>query len=145
MIPIIIDTNIIYSAIYNEKGLERKLVDVAIESDEIQLFAPTAFFDEIRRNLSKKLDFQKNTIDSFLAQLDVIEIRFEEYEPKITEARGLIPHENDVPFVACSLLLNSPVWSGNENHFNALNDSKEVLWFNSKRLLDFFKSEGLLK
>jgi predicted nucleic acid-binding protein len=143
MIPIIIDTNIVYSAIYNEKGLERKLINIAIESDAIQLFAPTTFFEEIRRNLSKKLGFQKNTIDSFLAQFDIIEITFEEYKPKIAEAKRLIPHENDIPFVACALLLNSPVWSGNETHFNALKGSKKVIWFNSKRLLDYFRSKGL--
>ncbi|MHA1373501.1 MAG: PIN domain-containing protein [Promethearchaeota archaeon] len=145
MIPLVVDTNIIYSAIYNKNGIERQLLNFIIDNDEIQLFAPTIFWNEIIRNLSKKLNFQEETVNSILSQFDIIEISPKQYEPKIFEARSLIIHKNDVPFVACALFLNAPIWSGNVTHFQALDKSKKVIWFNSKRLNNYFKKNILKK
>ncbi len=76
MIPLFINKNIIYSVIYNENSIERQLLNRIIDNDEIQLFAPTIFWDEIRRNLSKKLklNFQEEAMNSILFQFDIIEI-----------------------------------------------------------------------
>lgn len=145
MIPLVIDTSIIYSAIYNKNGIERQLLNCIIDNNEIQLFAPAIFWDEILRNLSKKLNFQEETVNSILSQFDIIEISPKQYEPKIVEARSLIFHENDIPFVACALFLNAPIWSGNETHFKALDKSKKVIWFNSKRLNNFLKKNNIDK
>jgi len=144
MIPLVIDANIIYSAIYNKNGIERQLLNSIIENDEIQLFAPAIFWDEIIRNLLKKLNFQEEPVNSILSQFDIIEISPKQYEPKIVEARSLIFHENDVPFVGCALFLNAPIWSGNETHFRTLDKSKKVIWFNSIRLNNFFKKNRLI-
>ena len=38
MIPIVIDTNIFFSAIYNPKGLEREILDLSIEKEEIHQY-----------------------------------------------------------------------------------------------------------
>ncbi|MHA1105351.1 MAG: hypothetical protein ACTSPN_06470 [Promethearchaeota archaeon] len=133
MIPLVVDTNIIYSAIYNKNGIERQLLNFIIDNDEIQLFAPTIFWNEIIRNLSKKLNFQEETVNSILSQFDIIEISPKQYEPKIFEARSLIIHKN------------APIWSGNVTHFQALDKSKKVIWFNSKRLNNYFKKNILKK
>jgi len=145
MIHLVIDTNIVYSAIYNKNGIERQLLNCFIDNNEFQLFAPAIFWDEILRNLSKKLSFNEETVNSIISQFDIIEISPKQYEPKIVEARSLIFHENDVPFVACALFLNAPIWSGNETHFKALDKSKKVIWFNSKRLNNFLKKNNIDK
>lgn len=145
MIHLVIDTNIVYSAIYNKSGIERQLLNCFIDNNEFQLFAPAIFWDEILRNLSKKLNFQEETVNSIISQFDIIKISPKQYEPKIVEARSLIFHENDVPFLACALFLNAPIWSGNETHFKALDKSKKVIWFNSKRLNNFLKKNNIDK
>jgi len=48
MISFVIDSNIFFSAIYNEKGLERKILDLSIEKEEIQIFAPDIFWEEVK-------------------------------------------------------------------------------------------------
>ena len=142
MISLVIDSNILFSALYNIKGLERRILDLILEKDEIQLFAPDILWEELRRNLKIKLNYKTNIIDAFISDFDIIEIPFEEYKVNIIEARKLSSHKNDIPFLAASLLINSPIWSGNEKHFKHLLDSKKIIWFNTRRLYDYLKKEG---
>lgn len=143
MIPLVIDTNILFTALYNISGLERKILNITIEKQEIQLFAPDLFWKEIRRNLQKKLDYQIEEIDILISKFDIIEVPFEKYKIKIPEAKKLISHENDVPFIAVCLLINAPIWSGNKNHLKHLLSQETVLWFNTKRLFNFLNTQGI--
>ena len=68
-----------------------------------------------------------------------------QYESKIVEARSLISHENDIPFVTCALFLNASIWSRNEVHFKVLDKSKKIILFNSKRLNNFFEKNNINK
>ncbi|MHA1488655.1 MAG: PIN domain-containing protein [Promethearchaeota archaeon] len=142
MIPLVIDSNILFSAFYNIKGLERRLLDLLIEKDEIQLFAPDIFWDEIKRNLIKKLGYNKDTINVLISKFSIIKVSQEKYNEYINRAKELIPHEEDFPFIATSLFLNCPIWSGNKKHFKCLENSKEIIWFNSRRLLNYLKEKG---
>lgn len=143
MIPIVIDSNILFSALYNNEGIERKILDFASESGEIHLFAPDIFWEEIRRNLHIKLGFELEEINSIISDFHVIEVPFQRYKSNIVKAKELTIHENDIPFLAVSLLLNCPIWSGNEKHFKHLLKSKELIWLNSRNLLEFLRKKGL--
>jgi len=145
VISITIDANIIFSAFYNKVGLEREVIDFVLERDDIQLFAPDIYKEEVSRNLIKKLDFYKETIEEHLADFEIIVVPFEKYKEKIPEAMKLISHQNDIPYVAVALFLNSIIWSGNEKHFKHLKDSKDIIWFNSRSLITYLREKGLLE
>jgi len=144
MIPIVIDTNILFSALYNINGIERKILNIIIKSQEIQLFAPDIFWEEIIRNLQSKLDYKAEDIDNLISKFDIIEVPFEKYKEKILEAKKLISHENDTPFIAVCLLINAPIWSGNENHFKNLLTVEKIIWFNTKRLHNFLNKQDII-
>jgi len=80
MIPIVIDTNIFFSAIYNPKGLEREILDLSIEKEEIQLFAPDIFWEEIKRNFIKKLGYSEEIINELFSKFNIIKVTIIEYE-----------------------------------------------------------------
>ena len=145
MISIVIDANIIFSALYNKEGLERAIINLVLGDAGIQLFAPDIYKAEVSRNLEKKLDYDKEMIDENLSYFDIIEVPHKEYKAKISQARKLIVHQDDLPYIASALLLNSPIWSGNEKHFKHLEHSKEIIWFNSRRLFNYLKEKGFLK
>lgn len=144
MISIVIDANIIFSALYNKEGLERAIINLVLGDAGIQLFAPDMYKAEVSRNLGKKLDYDKEMIDENLSYFDIIEVPHKEYKAKISQARKLIVHQDDLPYIASALLLNSPIWSGNEKHFKHLEHSKEIIWFNSRRLFNYLKEKGFL-
>lgn len=143
MIPLVIDSNIFFSALYNLKGLERKIFNLIIEEEEIQLFAPDIFWEEIKRNLIKKLGYRIDEIDEIISKFNILKVPQEKYEIFIGKAELLISHKEDVPFVAVSLFLNCPLWSGNEKHFKHLENSKDIIWFNSRSLFAYLEEKGL--
>jgi len=142
MIPLVIDSNILFSALYNPKGLERKIFNLIIEIEEIQLFAPDIFWEEIERNLVKKLDYHNDEVNEIVSKFNILKVGQKKYEKSIEKAELLIIHKEDVPFVAVSLFLNCPIWSGNEKHFKHLKDSKDIIWFNSRSLFAYLKEKG---
>jgi len=144
MIPLVIDTNILFSALYNINGIERKILNIIIKSQEIQLFAPDLFWEEIIRNLQSKLDYKAEDINNLISKFDIIKVPFEKYKEKILEAKKLISHDNDAPFIAVCLLINAPIWSGNENHFKHLLTLEKIIWFNTKRLHNFLNKQDII-
>ena len=145
MIPLVIDSNIFFSAMYNPEGLERKILQISIEQEELRLFAPDVFWEEIERNLIRKLQYSKEIINELFSKFNIMKVPLDDYEPSINKAESLINHENDIPFIAAALYLNCPLWSGNERHFKHLKTSKEMIWFNSQNLILYLKEKGLIK
>ncbi len=141
MISLVIDTNIFFSAIYNEKGLERKIIDLSIEENEIQLFAPDVFWEEIKRILIEKLDYKIDEIEQLVSKFDIIEVPQVKYEKFKDKADAIMSHKSDVAFISTSFFLNCPIWSGNVKHYQHLRDSKEIIWFTSRELYDYLKKK----
>jgi len=145
MIPLVIDSNIFFSAIYNPEGIERKILQITIEKEELKLFSPDVFWEEIERNFIKKLGYSKKIINELFSKFNIIEVSIDDYTNFIKKAELLVNHENDVPFVAVALYLNCPLWSGNEKHFGPLKDLKEFIWFNSRNLMIYLKDKNLIE
>ncbi|GAG55635.1 unnamed protein product [marine sediment metagenome] len=143
MISIVIDANIIFSALYNKKGLERTIINLILEKNEMQLFAPVIFREEITRNLENKLGFNRKTIETNLNYFDIIEIPYQNYNVKLSQAGKLVAHQNDIPYIAVALLINGIIWSGNIKHFRHLKSSKEVIWFNTRNLFNYLKRKNI--
>ena len=144
MLSLVIDTNIFFSAIYSEKGLERKIQNLSIEDIEMQIFAPDVFWEEIKRILIEKLDYDNDHIEQLISKFDIIEVPQDKYEKFKDKADTIISHKNDAPFVSTSLFLNCPVWSGNIKHYQHLRDSKEIIWFISIELNDYLKERNII-
>ncbi len=145
MISLVIDSNIFFSAIYNEKGLERKILNLSIEEEKIQIFAPDIFWEEIKRILNRKLGYEEEEIDQLITKFDIIEIPEDKYKKFRDQAEMIISHKSDIAFVSTSLFLNCPLWSGNVKHFQKLINSKEVIWFTSRELFDFLNKKYNIK
>lgn len=145
MISIVIDTNIFFSAIYNEEGLERKILNLSIEENEIQLFAPDVFWEEIKRILIEKLDYKGDEIEQLISKFEIIEVPQEKYETFKDQAESIISHKNDVAFICTALLLNCLVWSGNVKHYHHLRDSKKIIWLTSRKLNEYLKEKNLIQ
>jgi len=79
MIPLVIDSNIFFSAFYHKKGLERRILDLSLEKEELQLFFPDIFWEEVKRNLIKKLDFDEIYINALFSKFSIIKISHEKY------------------------------------------------------------------
>ncbi|MEJ2249319.1 MAG: PIN domain-containing protein, partial [Candidatus Lokiarchaeota archaeon] len=117
MIPIVIDTNVFFSGLYNQDGLERKILDITLENHTIRLFAPDIFWEEISMVFEEKLGYKKSEVIRLIKIFEIIKVNFDQYKEKFEEARNHITHESDVHFVAVGLYLNVPIWSGNIQHF----------------------------
>lgn len=139
MISLVIDSNIFFSAIYNEKGLERKILNTSIENENIQIFAPDVFWEEVKRTLTEKLGYEEEEIEEIISNFEIIEIPQEKYENFQKQAAVIISHKSDIAFVSTSLFLNCPIWSGNVKHYQHLRNSKKVIWLRSRELFDYLK------
>ena len=144
MISLVIDSNIFFSAIYNEEGLERIILDLSIE-EEIQIFAPDIFWEGVKKILIKKLGYANEETQQLISKFDIIEIPQDKYENFKEQAKTMISHKNDIAFVSTSLFLNCPIWSGNITHFQHLKNSKEIIWFTSRELFDYLKDKNIIK
>ncbi|MBD3340517.1 MAG: hypothetical protein GF353_15520 [Candidatus Lokiarchaeota archaeon] len=143
MIPLVIDSNIFFSAMYNDSGLERKILELSIE-EKIHLFAPTVFKEEILRNLIDKMGYNKEYISELLQKYNIIDVPHENYNKFLEKAKDLIIHKEDYPFIAVSLYLKCPIWSGNTRHFEQLKESKEIIWLTSSELIEYLREKGIV-
>lgn len=142
MIPLVIDSNIFFSAMYNKSGLERKILDLSMLG-EIQLFAPDVFKEEIIRNFVNKIGYSEDYIRELIQKYKTIDIPQEKYRKFLDKAKELITHREDYPLIATSYFLKCPIWSGNKNHFDQLRESKDIIWFTSKDLIKYLKDKKI--
>ncbi|ADC66523.1 Nucleotide-binding protein, PIN domain protein [Ferroglobus placidus DSM 10642] len=118
MIRLIIDTNIIISALLKSK----KIKDLLMKEDRISLFTPAYTYFEILRHydkISKYTDFSERDLWFAITQVLPKRIRIcgeYVYFDKIPEAYEIARQfdESDTPFIALSLKLNAPIWTGDK-------------------------------
>jgi predicted nucleic acid-binding protein len=116
---LVVDTNIIISAMIKDSTVRKIIVESGID-----FFTPDFTFDEINRHLndickrnslSRKINLK---ILSILSKyINVVDFGF--YAHKITEARKIIGKidEKDIPFLALALSFeNDGIWT-NDKHF----------------------------
>ena len=144
MISLAIDTNIFFSAIYNEKGLERQILDLSMEEKEIQIFAPDLFWEEVKRVFNEKLNYNEEEIEQIISKFDFIEIPQKKYGKYKKQAESIISHKNDAVFVSTSIFLNCPIWSGDVKHYKPLRNSKEIIWLTSRELFNYLKKRNFI-
>ena len=123
---IVIDTNIVFSALLNANGLIGELL--LNSQDEFKFYAPELLQKEITRYENKLLVTSKLTITQFKEAnyriMTFIESISEDIisQPSWIKASGLTYNvdENDTPFVALAIELNATLWTGDKKLLNGL-------------------------
>ena len=119
----VIDTNVIFMALYNKESKAGKLIKFALEN-KIQLYSPDTVKEEITRVLKKELSITNNNINEILRNLPIIWIEKEIYEMAIIKTK--VGHKSDKPIEALSLILNCGIISA-DNHFKNRINIDELL------------------
>jgi len=133
----IIDTNILFSALYNLNSNAGDLLILAAYN-KITLYAPEFTKEELIRILKDKLHYSNKEILDSIAALPVTWIENDLYSMNLERAKEFIDHDTDIPIVACSLTLNLDIVSG-DKHFHPLKKEGIKAW-NLKDLLKQIKS-----
>lgn len=119
---IVIDTNILISAIV-KNGFTRDFI--INKGPNFEFLTPAYIVSEVNKH--KKEIIKKANIDEeqfyfilkiIFKYINVINPIF--YSDYLFKAKELIEHTNDVPFLACALALDCPIWS-NDKHFQKQN------------------------
>ncbi len=137
---IIVDANIVFSAILNTKG---KIGDILINSkDEFNFIAPEFLKFEIRKHYSRLSKISKLSLEQIQeAETQICkEITFisEEQIPisiwKKAEKLVIDIDPNDIQYIAYSIHFKCKIWSGDKALFNGLS---------AKGFHDFFTTNDL--
>ena len=131
----LLDTNIIFSGVYNLDSNAGKLLLLAAEG-RIELISLEYVKNELIRILDKRLRFKENEIEEIILSLPIEWIEEEIYSENVVEASKLISHERDIPILACALSLNSDIVSG-DKHFHKIKTKKIKVWKLKKAVEEF--------
>jgi len=118
---LVVDTNVLFSALYDPESPPGRIVEFALEGT-VELYAPETVRAELRDVLVRKLDYTKDEWSETKQALPVEWIDEPVYEGEIEEARSAIADEDDAPVVAASLVTGAPVVSG-DGDFHPLEEA----------------------
>lgn len=130
---IIVDTNIIFSALLSPDG---KISDLLLNSAEVfEFYSPLFILEELENHNTKllkisgfsqkELDFIKYIIFKKIELIDLEFIQESTFEKAIELTKNV--DEFDAPFIALALELDAPLWSGDKKLINGLS-KKGVDW-----------------
>jgi predicted nucleic acid-binding protein len=132
----VLDTNIIFSGIYDMDSNAGKILLLATEG-KVKLFSPEYVKDELTAILSKKLKFSESEVEDIISSLPIKWIESELYSESEQKASSLISHKRDIPVLACALALGIDIISG-DKHFQKLKTKKIKTW-KLKKAVEKFK------
>lgn len=131
---LIIDTNIIFSALIKEGKSAELIFD-----EQFLLFAPDFFLEEwtkYKDYILKKTsrDFVKfnNVLNNFMQVITIIPK--EKYKEYMDKANKISPDRDDADFFALALELNCPIWSNDK----VLKKQDVVKIYSTKELIEMF-------
>jgi len=122
---LVLDTNILISALIRN-GFARDFI--ITKSFEYEFLTPAYTLSEINKYnqyILKKAEITHEQYDFLLDTLfNLIKIINPlTYSKHLKEADKLIEHKTDVPFLACAIFFNCPIWS-DDKHFQKQNKVK---------------------
>jgi len=111
---LVVDTNVLFSALYDPASDAGKLILLAIER-KVSLFAPESVRLELEHNLLKKLAYAEAEARETVAALPVKWVESGLYAGAMDAAKTQLTHEADVPVLACALVLGHDTVSGDKH------------------------------
>ena len=129
---LIIDTNIVMSALISMSGKTRDLIFLG----EFSLFAPEYLLEEVEKYESKiikksNLDEESFKLATSLIFSKIKLIPFSEFELFVKKAENICPDPNDAEYFALALSKNLPIWSNDK----ALKHQSVVKVFTTEELI----------
>ena len=115
----IIDTNIIFSALYSPLSNAGIIIEKAIEKKVI-LYSPEEVKKELERNLKNKLEMNEEEINFILSSLPINWLNKKLYQSFIKKAEKLIS-KKDTPILAAHYMTNYPIITGDKEFFQIKN------------------------
>ncbi len=115
---VVVDTNIIFSALYDIRSNAGTLLFYAVNGG-IDLYASTYIRNELERNLRGKLDYSAREFMETIKALPIIWMEDEVYAREITMAEKMIEHTRDIPVLALAISLGCDIVSG-DKHFHSI-------------------------
>lgn len=114
-LKVVIDTNILVSAILNPKGASAKIVSIAFE-DLIELCISPAIYDEYHRVLNyERLKLDSLKVEELLSTL----INIAQWFVPTKKVTKIIEDDSDNRFLECAEKAEANfLITGNRNHFN---------------------------
>lgn len=145
-IRIVIDTNILMSALIKDNAFTEKL----LKSEFLDLYYPEDGLNEIeyykdyiisKRNKFAQIKSFEYALKFILESVQIIPSEL--YSSRIKEAYEIMKNidEKDTPFLALALQLNCPVWS-NDPH---LKQQKNALCYDTNEISRHLKNASLFK
>ncbi len=131
---IIVDANVLYSALYKPQGVCGTILQAAIDGF-CELFSPDSVREEVRRNLIENLSMTVQETLRLVSALPVEWVPREAYEESINRAVSLLTHEEDAPVLAASLATHLPVLSG-DRHLHSERVIKNVKVLTPRQFLE---------
>ena len=140
---IIVDANIVFSAILNTDG---KIGDLLINSNKLITFiAPDFLRKEITKHQAKMLKISKMNLDQikeseFLIFKNITFISEEQVKPSIWQNAFQLVHDidpNDTPYVAFAKQFRCKIWSGDKALIKGLHKKGFENVITTKELYDW--------
>jgi len=130
---LVVDTNIVFSGILGPNGT---ICDLLLNSkDKFDFYAPTAVLDELNTHHQKllklsglsedELNFLIRTIIKKIDLIDLESVQQQTWEKAMELTKDV--DQFDAPFIALTLELGSPLWTGDKKLINGLNE-KGIDW-----------------
>lgn len=133
---LVIDSNVIFSALISPKGKTRDL----LFSENLQLFAPEFLFEEFnkyRKEIIDKSGLTKKDLETAFSIISrrVLFVPFSRFKSYIHIALKISPDPNDTEFFALAISKGIPLWSNDK----ALKKQASVKIFSTSDLIEYYK------
>ncbi len=120
---VVVDTNILFMALYNENSKAGKVIALA-NKNKIKLFSPDNVKEELIKVLKREMDFSEDKIDFIIENFPIVWIEKRFYESFLGKTK--VKHKADKPVEAISLLLGCGILSA-DKHFRDRVNIDELL------------------
>lgn len=130
---LVVDTNIVFSGILSPKGTISDLL--LNSSNSFTFYAPSAIIDELDKHHKKlikisglsdsEIQFLRRILLRKIELIDLESIRSKTWKRALELTEGI--DQFDAPFIALSLELEAPLWSGDKKLIKGLK-TKGIEW-----------------
>lgn len=118
---VIIDTNVIFMALYNPESKAGKIIQIALK-DKIKLFSTDSVKEELRRVLKKEINLKDNEIEQIISSLPISWVDKEIYINQLKNTK--VKHKSDKPIEALAIILNCGILSADKDFKKRLDINK---------------------
>lgn len=110
----VIDTNVIFMAVYNSESKAGKVIQLALEN-KIKIYSSDNIREEIKRLFGKELGFDEEEINLSLDALPIEWVEKGVYSQFLNKTE--VKHKADKPLEALAIALNARILSA-DKHFD---------------------------